>query len=177
MSDADAANIANANPPVGRSVGYFAYAQSLDLNKIVGTASSGTPRGLVPGDVGGAMQMFTYNGSQYPIEDNTMPKVSSLPKPSATVYMFDAEFNPTTDLNGRDAAPQTYNSVPPAVRFKSFSSRHNYGAVIIFCDGHSSYFKSAYITNNMTPTMWTSDEESPLGDVVWDPAYRAWIGY
>ena len=180
MTDAEAAQILAANPPGGggASVGYFAYAQSLDLNKIIGTSTSSTPRGYVPGDNGGTMQTFVGpNGETYPLEDNTMPKIGSLIKPAATVYMFDAEFNPNTELDGRDTAPQNYNSIPPAVRFKTFASRHNKGGVIIFCDGHSAYYKDAYITNNVTPAMWSADEESPQPDVIWDPAYRAWIGY
>ncbi len=179
MSDSDENVILAANPPgTPTSVGFFAYCQSLDLNKIIGTASAGEPRGYVPGAAPGeGWPTFTTAAGTFPIEDNTMPKLSSLTRPAATVYMFGAEFNPLTELNGRDAAPQVYNSVDPGTRFKSFGSRHNLGEVIIFCDGHSQYYKDAYITNNITPTMWSDDEEPPNADVVWDPAYRAWIGH
>lgn len=178
MTDAEADAIRSANPPgTPNSVGYFGYCQSLDLNKIIGTATAGTPRGTVPGDNNGTMAMFNYNGTEYPLEDDTMPKVGSLIKPAATVYMFDAAFNPDTDLDGRDAAPQLYNSVAPGTREKSFSSRHNVGGDIIFCDGHAKYYKSAYVTNNITAAMWSNDEESPQPDIIWDPAYRAWLGY
>ena len=169
---------------MGASLGFFAYVQSLDLNKVIGTASTTTPRGRVVGDNGdGSMQEF-YGGANgttpNPIEDNTMPKVSQLIHPAATVYMFDTEFNPNTELNGRDTtppAPQTLNSTIPAERFKGFASRHALGGVINFCDGHAGYYKSAYVTNGMTTAMWGNDEESPTPDIIWDPAYRAWIGH
>jgi prepilin-type N-terminal cleavage/methylation domain-containing protein len=178
MSDSEAAAIAIASPPGSpASVGYFSYTQSLDLNKVIGTATI-RPffRGYVPGDAGGTMQTFTgVDGRQHPLEDGVMPRITSLPKPSATVYMFDAEFNPDTDLNGRDAAPQNYNSVPPGVRFKTFSNRHTSGGVIIFCDGHAKYYKDSYITNGVTSTMWSDDFDELQADVIWDPAYRvAW---
>jgi len=178
MSDSDLVNL--DAPPSTQSVGYFAYAQSLDLNKIIGTASATEPRGYVPGEGNGAVPTFYYPPTMqtYPIEDDTMPKVSELIKPAATVYLFDFEFNPSTDINTFDGgAPQKLNSTIPADRFTGFSSRHSLGGLIVFCDGHASYYKSSYVTNGMTAAMWGSDEESPQPDLIWDPAYRAWIGH
>jgi prepilin-type N-terminal cleavage/methylation domain-containing protein/prepilin-type processing-associated H-X9-DG protein len=175
MSDADAATVEKSQSG-GASVGFFSYTQSLDLNKVIGTASSSEPRGYVPGLGNGATQTFTgYNGAQFPLEDGVMPKVSSLIKPAATVYMFDSEFNPVSDLDGRDSVPQAENAIFPGTRWKSFSSRHSLGGIIVFCDGHAKYYKSAYITNGVTENMWNNDEEALQPDVVWDPAYRYYM--
>lgn len=95
-----------------------------------------------------------------------MPKITNLPKPSATVFMFDCDFDPATEING---AP-TYNSVNPANRQNSFALRHNQGGVINFFDGHSAYFKTKYIQSNPS----TAGEKEPLlPDVIWDVPYRA----
>lgn len=170
-----------SSPATPTSIGYFSYCMDIDMNKIIGTSTAGTPRGYVPGDNGGSMTMFTYNGPggpvTVPIEDNTMPKISSLNKPSAIVFMFDVVFNPVTDCDLYGGSPNYRNSINPADRFKAFSNRHSLGGQIIFTDGHAQYYKDAYITNGMTQTMWNDDEESPLPDVVWDPAYRVWIGH
>ena len=154
MTDSDVKQISAAAYP-----GFFAFAQDLDLNKIIGTSSSGNLLGNEPANV-----------------DTTMPKVSSLPKPSATVYMFDAAFNPVTENDGRGSDPK-YNSIYPGIRFKTFASRHNYGGIIAFCDGHALYYKDAYITNNVTSAMWSAKTEPPNPDVIWNPAYRAFLGY
>lgn len=98
-----------------------------------------------------------------------MPKIPSLQKPSAIVFMFDYVFDPVTEVvNG---SPQ-YNSVNPAGRQRSFAARHNGGGLINFLDGHASYFKDTYVTNNPT----TGGEEEPLvPDIIWDAPYRASI--
>src|ERR1700744_5449098 len=50
MTVGEAAAIKAAYPPgTSTSVGYFSLCMSLDLNKIIGTSTSGTPRGYVPG--------------------------------------------------------------------------------------------------------------------------------
>jgi prepilin-type N-terminal cleavage/methylation domain-containing protein/prepilin-type processing-associated H-X9-DG protein len=165
MSDSDVAAIAAGTYP-----GFFAYAQDLDLNKIVGSSTSGDLLGSEP-----AGEATGVNGTQVPAVDVTMPKVSSLPKPSATVYMFDAAFNPLTENDGR-SGDSSYNSIYPGIRFKTFASRHNKGGVITFCDGHDAYYKDAYITNGVTAAMWSAKTEPPNPDVIWDPAYRAYLG-
>jgi prepilin-type N-terminal cleavage/methylation domain-containing protein len=171
MSDAQVGELA---PESGASVGYFSYCQSLDLNKVIGTATA-TFRGDVPGLVGGSMQTFTGpNGQQYPLEDGVMPKVSSLPKPAATVYMFDEAFNPDTDC-GFSTAQQNYQAVDPGKRWDTFSNRHSSGGLIIFCDGHAKYYKDAYITNGLTSTMRSDDIDEMQPDVIWDPAVRAYM--
>jgi prepilin-type N-terminal cleavage/methylation domain-containing protein/prepilin-type processing-associated H-X9-DG protein len=101
----------------------------------------------------------------------TMPNVTSMRKPSGTVFMYDACFDPVTEVvNG---SPQ-YNSVNPANRQNSFAWRHNKGGIITFLDGHSGFFKSSYITNNPSSGGYN---EPLLSDVIWDPPYRASLGY
>jgi prepilin-type processing-associated H-X9-DG protein len=140
--------------------GFFAYVQNLDLNKVIGTSSSGNPLGNEPANV-----------------DTTMPKVNALPKPAATVYMFDQCFNPVTEV---DNSSPSYNSVNPGDRFRSLASRHNTGAVLVFCDGHAQFFKDSYLTNHasMSGTAIECPATGPaVPDVIWNPAYRAFIGF
>jgi prepilin-type N-terminal cleavage/methylation domain-containing protein/prepilin-type processing-associated H-X9-DG protein len=169
MSDSDVAALALGSDP---SVGFFAYAQSLDLNKVIGTAST-TFRGDVPGLKPPAYFTGT-NGEQYLLEDAYMPKVSSLPKPAATVYMFDTAFNPFTEPHGN---LPSYDAVDPGKRWDTFSNRHSVGGVIVFCDGHARYYKDAYITNGAAPAVLDADLEHAQPDVIWDPAYRYALGY
>jgi hypothetical protein len=134
------------------SVGFFAYAQSLDLNKIVGSCISDTSE-----------------GSTYPYP--TMGKISNLQKPSATVLMFDVAFSPSTEVDNANA---NYNSTLPGLRFKTLASRHFKGAVLNFTDGHASFYKDYYLTNGAN---FAGDIEAPVPDVIWNPAHRAYLGY
>ena len=112
----------------------------------------------------GAGGFFSYDdnldlkqGSNYP---KWMPKLSNLPKPSATVLMFDAVFNPVTEVvNGQPG----WNSVNPANRYRSIGIRHDVGTVMNFCDGHAAYFKIFAVTNNPTGA---SEPLNP--DIIWD---------
>jgi prepilin-type processing-associated H-X9-DG protein len=95
-----------------------------------------------------------------------MPKLTSIRKPAATVFMFDQVFNPTLEIvNG---SPQ-FNSVNPADRQNSFASRHSKGGVINFLDGHASYYKTTYIQSNPSSK---GEDEPLLPDVIWDVPYR-----
>ena len=99
-----------------------------------------------------------------------MPKMTTLAKPSATVFMFDACFDPVTEVVNSSPG---YNSVNPANRQNSYASRHNKGGIIAFLDGHTLFYKTAYIQNNPS----TGGHNEPLlGDVIWDPPYRASLG-
>jgi prepilin-type N-terminal cleavage/methylation domain-containing protein len=119
------------DPPKGK-YGFFSYAYNIDLKN----------RG----------------GARYPF---WMPRISTIPKPSATVLMFDVVFNPVTEIvNGTPGA----NSINPANRYRSLGSRHEKGTVINFCDGHSAYFKDRYLTNYPN---WPGTEPL-LDDVIWD---------
>jgi prepilin-type N-terminal cleavage/methylation domain-containing protein len=151
MTTSQAATQLAAAPETAPSVGYFGYCQSLDLNKVIGTANASDPL-----------------GNTYPY--GTMPKLSNLPKPSATVLLFDAAFNPYTEL---DNANPIYNNQLPGLRFKTLASRHFTGAVLNFCDGHAQYYKDRYLTNGAN---FSEKLEAPLGDVIWDPAYRVYLG-
>jgi len=170
MSDGDLSALSSEPYP-----GYFAYAQSLDLNKIIGTATP-TSEGNEPG----GSTFVAPNGSVYSIVDDTMPKVSSLPKPSATVYMFDQLFNPNIEPYYSNSGNDKYDSENPANRFKEFASRHNKGGVIVFCDGHSQYYKSYYVTNDCdfsTSLECYAPGKPAVPDIIWNAAFRAALGY
>jgi prepilin-type processing-associated H-X9-DG protein len=96
-------------------------------------------------------------GYNYP----NMPKLAALPKPSATVLMFDCVFNPVTEMV--NSSPQ-YNSVNPANRYRSLGTRHDQGTVINFCDGHANYFRLSTLTNY--PGYPATEPENP--DMIWD---------
>ncbi|MGA3179878.1 MAG: prepilin-type N-terminal cleavage/methylation domain-containing protein [Terracidiphilus sp.] len=152
MSTAEAASQLEAAPETAPSVGYFGYCQSLDLNKVIGTSTTSDPLG----------ETYPYG---------TMPKINTLPKPSASVLLFDAAFNPYTELEN---ANPIYNNQLPGLRFKSVASRHFVGAVLNFCDGHANYFKDSYLTNGAD---FSTKLEGPVPDVIWDPAYRYFLDH
>jgi hypothetical protein len=94
-----------------------------------------------------------------------MPRLSEMPKPSATVLMFDGLFNPVTEKNAATSAGSAaFNSANPAIRYRSIGSRHEIGTVINFCDGHAQYYKQKYLTNSPG---WPGTEPL-LADVIWD---------
>ena len=124
------------NSPNGMpgGAGFFSYAVNIDLKHAV-------------------------DGIKYP----NMPKLSSFRNSSATVFMFDAVFDPVTEVvNGN---PQ-FNSVNPAGRFRSFAWRHSQGGVISFLDGHDAYFKTSTIYDKV------NDAEMTNSDVIWNAANR-----
>ncbi len=126
--------------------GFFSYVMNIDLKR----ANDGT------------YTATSKNSSGYP----NMPKITSMPHPTATVFMYDAVFNPVTEVV--NSAPQ-FNSANPADRQNNFASRHNLGGIINFFDGHAAYFKTKYIQNNPS----TAGEKEPLlPDVIWDVPYR-----
>jgi prepilin-type N-terminal cleavage/methylation domain-containing protein/prepilin-type processing-associated H-X9-DG protein len=95
-----------------------------------------------------------------------MPKLTSFTQPTATIFMYDCVFDPITEVvNG---SPQ-FNSVNPANRQNSFASRHNLGGDVNFLDGHVSFYKDLYITNNPSTGGYL---EPLLSDVIWDAPYR-----
>lgn len=119
--------------------GFFSYGMNIDLKR----------------DTAGSL--IKYPG---------MPRLPAIPHASATVFMLDLVFNPTTEVvNG---SPQ-FNSVNPAGRYVSFTSRHNGGGILNFLDGHGQYFKHSYVAPNgiaSSPTV-----QPVLGDIYWWP-YR-----
>jgi prepilin-type processing-associated H-X9-DG protein len=95
----------------------------------------------------------------------TMPKVSTLQKPAATVVMLDMAFN-----SKEWPYNNTFYSVNPAGRWRVFAMRHSSkkGSILAFVDGHAQYFKWAYVYNQADP----SGLELRLPDIIWNPAYR-----
>jgi prepilin-type N-terminal cleavage/methylation domain-containing protein len=125
--------------PAPGAGGFFSFADNIDLKK-------GT-------------------GGKYP---NWMPKLANIPKPTATVLMFDVVFNPVTEVvNGSPG----YNSVNPANRYNSIGVRHDIGTVMNFCDGHAYYFKINAVTNK-TRFGVTSTGEPKNPDIIWNWAVR-----
>jgi prepilin-type N-terminal cleavage/methylation domain-containing protein len=124
----------------GGANGFFSYAMNIDLKHSDPNFAVTTP---------------------YPM----MPRVTSLPHPTATVFMMDFVFSPTMEVvNG---SPQ-FNSVNPAGRFNSFCSRHSKGGVLNFLDGHCQYFKTDFVK----PAGFSGSTPQPaLTDVYWWP-YR-----
>jgi prepilin-type N-terminal cleavage/methylation domain-containing protein len=130
--------------------GFFSYQMNIDLKEEYFTPAAAP-------------------GSYYPYPQ--MPLISHLQKPAATVLMFDGAFNPVTEVV--NDSPQ-YNSVNPADRFKSIASRHQLGTVLNFTDGHAKYYLDSYVTNGAN---FNTKLEATLGDIVWNPPYRAYLGY
>jgi prepilin-type N-terminal cleavage/methylation domain-containing protein/prepilin-type processing-associated H-X9-DG protein len=128
----------------GGQDGFFSYVMNIDLKK-----DPGNPNGT--------------SNLQYP----QMPKETTFHSPSATVFMFDAVFNPATEVV--NSSPR-YNSVNPANRQNSYAARHSGGGLINFFDGHVSYYKDSYVTNNPSSG---GEKEPLLPDIIWDAPYRA----
>jgi len=106
------------------------------------------------------------NADAYPYPE--MPKLTKVPKPTDTVFLFDAVFSPTLEIvNG---SPQ-FNSVNPANRWRNFASRHKQGGMIAFIDGHAGYFKTALVQagGTMSPT---AVSEIPGAPLIWNPSFR-----
>jgi prepilin-type processing-associated H-X9-DG protein len=92
--------------------------------------------------------------------------MTAFKQPTATVFMFDMVFDPVTEVVNDH--PE-YNSVNPAGRQRSFAARHNGGGVIVFLDGHDSYYRDGYVTNNPSGGGYNEPLQS---DIIWDAPYR-----
>jgi hypothetical protein len=145
MSASDLANVSGQGGD-----GFFSYGMNIDLK-----------RQYDPNAPNQSTSM------QYP----QMPKVSTLPKPAATVLMLDMAFNPTEWI-----ANNIFYSVNPAGRWVVFSKRHSskQGGILTFVDGHTAYYKWQYVYNQQyTSGMDASISEVHNPDIIWNPAYRA----
>lgn len=143
MTDADVATVIAANS--GKALGFFSYIMNIDLkrqNPDYGSADS-----------------YTYPA---------MPKITRIPRPTDTVFLFDGVFSPSTEIV--NTSPQ-FNSVNPANRWRSFASRHTKGGVINFVDGHAAYWKTADVQAG--GTMTGNPAEFPGSPLIWNPAFRA----
>jgi prepilin-type N-terminal cleavage/methylation domain-containing protein len=100
---------------------------------------------------------------QYP----QMPKISKIPKPTDTVFLFDAVFSPSLEVV--NSSPQ-FNSVNPANRWRNFASRHKKGGMIVFLEGHCGYYRTELVQAG--GTMSGTAAEIPGSPLIWNPAYR-----
>ena len=141
MSASDVTTVAGAGGGVD---GFFSYAMNLDLkHKDPNYSTSGC---------------YTYPSG---------PKLTSLPKPTDTVFLFDCVFSPSTEVV--NSSPQ-YNSINPAQRWRNMASRHSKGGVINFFDGHATFYKTAAVQAGGSLT--GSATEYPGSPLIWNPAYR-----
>jgi prepilin-type processing-associated H-X9-DG protein len=153
-------------PGVMGEGGYFSMVQNLDLRRVIGSATSPTDLGKEYSD------LDLVNG--YPTTLKLTDLIRPL-SPSTLVLFFDGAFDPANEIVNSSPG---YNSINPSVRFKSLASRHNQGAVINFCDGHSRYYTRKYLLGTTGPWLDSmGDIELPLGDVMWNPAHRVYLGY
>jgi len=125
----------------GGQFGFFTYIMDLDL-KLNSDIKNG-----VTGN------MFKWPG---------MPKISSILKPSAQVFMFDSTFSPTLEPWGGENS-----GTFPAGRWNYFAKRHSNGGIIGFTDGHASYYKYDYVFNKNPVS--DSREEKRNPDIYWNP--------
>ena len=122
----------------------FSYAMDLDLK-----LKSDVKNGVVGNN-------WTWPG---------MPKISSLQHSSAQVFMFEQYFSYALEGQRRNAGCY------PADRYNYFSGRHTIGGVIGFTDGHASWYKQKYVTNNAAAVALYGDnrEEARNADIYWNP--------
>ncbi|HMP82918.1 MAG TPA: prepilin-type N-terminal cleavage/methylation domain-containing protein [Verrucomicrobiota bacterium] len=123
--------------------GFFSYVMNIDLKKADDTGVSGPS-----------------------IEYPRMPKITAIPKVTATVFMADQYFNSTERDSG--ASENLFFSVNPAARWRVFPKRHSRdGGILVFFDGHAAYFKRAQLTAEQD-----GGNEPLLSDVIWNFRYR-----
>jgi prepilin-type N-terminal cleavage/methylation domain-containing protein len=134
MSSMDIKNVSG-----GGVNGFFSIVMNIDLKKSDSSGVTGPNR-------------------NYP----SMPKMTAIPKPSASVFMTDQYFNST------EGPANAFYSVNPAARWRAFPKRHSTtGGIIVFLDGHSMFYKQSYINNQQA-----NGNEALNSDVIWNPLYR-----
>jgi len=98
-----------------------------------------------------------------------MPKITQIKRPLETVFMFDCLFSPNAE------GGNSYNSVNPANRWRSFASRHNKGGNIIFIEGHIEYYKTSVVKaggNSSSDPGGGTAQEWPGAPLIWNPPWR-----
>jgi len=126
--------------------GFFSYCMNIDLKAT-------TP-------IGGS-----YGKIPYP----NMPKISTVPNPSATVLLTEQAFSPTKETYLGTAGDANRNGIFPCARSYRFAQRHNnQGGNLVFIDGHSAYFKRSYITNGAASDSGANRAEKLNADVIWN---------
>jgi hypothetical protein len=143
MSQSDLLNVSG----VGIN-GFFCYAMNIDLKRSFSTIGS-DPGASLPN----------------PQE----PRITSLPNPSAVVFMEDVVFNYAEgQAVGYTSANYTYSN-DPGLRWRSFPIRHNsLGGILSFLDGHAAFYNESYLVPQQS-----SGFEKRNYDVIWNVAYRA----
>jgi prepilin-type N-terminal cleavage/methylation domain-containing protein len=125
------------------SFGFFSYVMNIDLKA---TTPIGSSYGKLP----------------YP----TMPKLANIPNSSSTVLLTEAAFSPTAETT---APGPDRNGIFPCARSARFPVRHNgSGGILVFMDGHSSFYKRMYITNGAPDDSGANRAEKMNGDVIWN---------
>ena len=130
---------------MGGQYGFFSWAFNLDLRQ-----AGGAPA--------------------YP----DMPRLTQISTPVRTVLMYDTTFSPTSEPTTPPLyAANTFNSVNPANRWRSFASRHNNGGNVVFVEGHAEYMKKNVATNGGSFTATGNISEGINGaPLIWNPAFR-----
>ena len=133
---------AGDNVSNGGQYGFFSYGMNLDLKH-------------------NAPDYTTAGNFDYP----NMPSLANINKPVRTVMFLDLIFNPKSETFAN-----SFSSVNPANRWRSFASRHDDGGVISFIDGHAGYYKQSVVRagGNLSGTA----QETPGSELIWNPPYR-----
>jgi len=125
--------------------GVFSYVMNLDLK-----LKSDIKNGVVG------------NSFDYP----AMPKLASVTQPSATVLLAEQPLSATLEAPNAGSTADR-NGILPSQRWSAFAKRHSNGGVIVFMDGHSSFFKYDYIYNQNPSPSARNEKLNP--DVIWNP--------
>jgi prepilin-type N-terminal cleavage/methylation domain-containing protein len=103
-----------------------------------------------------------------------MPRLINYNKPVQTVLMYDTSFSPNYEPNIL-GTPNTFNSVNPANRYRSFASRHSKtGGNITFIEGHAEFVKKSAVTNGATMSGGTAATGEAINGapVIWNAPWR-----
>lgn len=140
MTSADFAAI-DADSPAHDDLGFFSYGMNIDL------------KSRDPG-----------YGTKYDYTYPSTPKITTIQRPTDTVFMFDLVFSQSLEGGG------TYASVNPAARWRSFAARHSLGGNINFLDGHVGYYKTAVVQAGGTSS--GTAQEVAGSPLIWNPPFR-----
>lgn len=103
-----------------------------------------------------------------------MPRLSNFNKPVRTVLMYDTSFSPNYEPNVA-GTPNTFNSVNPANRYRSYASRHGKtSGNITFLEGHAESVKKFTVTNGATMSGGTAATGEAINGapVIWNAPWR-----
>ncbi len=130
----------------GGKFGFFSTVMNIDLKATTPLASS-------------------YGKLAYP----DMPKLTSVPQSSATVILTEAAFSPSQENIMPVSTDAARNGIFPCNRSYVFPKRHGgTGGILVFLDGHSSYFKRSYVTNGAPDNSGANRAEKDNPDIIWD---------